>query len=286
MFKRIGNYKEGFGYINATTGKVVLKASILKMIKDMKIPPAYDNVVIFDKKSKIMAYGYDSKGRKQIIYNPEYVNEKANQKFQKIMKHHFAIKKLKENIISIIKNKSTETRLREIAIVIFIIFQCGFRIGNKKYEKENKSYGITTIKNHHLKFEKNKILIDFIGKKGVRNTGQCFDKDIYDYLYSVSRKRKPEENVFLHITSKDVNNYLKEWNKDITSKDLRTWNANHIFIESITKNMENKVRNPIKMSLQEVADKLHNTPAVCKKNYINPEFIELFENKLKNDGTI
>ncbi len=247
---RKGDYNIGFTYIK--NDKTIKDNKILDYIKSIKIPPAYKDVIINDNNNKkILAFGYDSKDRKQVIYNPEFVKKNNNKKYKRYLYLCKNINKLKKKINSDLNGNNEKNK--EIAIVIFLILNCGFRIGNDIYLKNNNSYGITTLEKKHIKFVKpDKMIIEFNGKKNVLNKSICKSKIIYDYF-------KTKSNKLFDITSLDVNDYLRDFN--ITSKDLRTWNANELFNKYIK---YNKVNQAIKM----VAKKLHNTPSVCKKNYI------------------
>jgi DNA topoisomerase-1 len=282
---RVGNYATGFKYYK---NKVeITNSDEIDKIKLLKIPPAYNNVTIINSK-KVIAYGYDSKNRKQVLYNPNFIAKQNIIKYKKISNSIKFFLKLKKKIAKDLSN--TDEKTKAISVIITLIFSCGFRIGNKKYEKENNSVGLTTLKYKHLKFENNKILIDFIGKKGVRNLAYCDNRKINEYLdnkYKVASSN--DDYIFSYgtnkiITSNDVNEYLKmignyysnnESNTIITTKDLRTWNANILFISYFKKlskdnnNIEKNIKNAIEM----VASKLHNTYSICKKSYIDPEII-------------
>ena len=289
---RVGNYKTGFKYYK---NKVeITNSDEIDKIKLLKIPPAYENVTIINNK-KIIAYGYDSKNRKQVLYNPKFIAKQNIIKYKKISSSIKFFSKLKKKISRDLSN--TDEKIKAIAIIITLIFTCGFRIGNKKYEKENNSVGLTTLKYNHLKFENNKITIDFIGKKGVRNLAYCNHKIINEYLsnkYKITTSK--DDYIFTYginkiITSNDVNEYLKKisnyysdtkTNTIITTKDLRTWNANTLFITFFKKlrrndnndNNDNRnIEKIIKKAIEMVAEKLHNTYSICKKSYIDPEII-------------
>lgn len=270
MYERIGHYKTGFYYINKETKQKITDESILAWIKDLKIPPAYNNVIInHNKGHKILAYGYDSKMRKQVIYHPEYVQMRQDKKYRKIMQLHPVFQNIMKKIADDILSCNIKTK--EIAIIIYLIVNCGFRIGNKKYEKLNNSYGISTIRFRHVSFKKGNIIFDFIGKKGVRNVSKCDNMTIYKYLMKKQKKLSDEDYVFTNISSQDVNAYLKEFDEKISSKDLRTWNANLSFLQFVKEACELGSKNPVKDALQKVSDKLHNTAIVCKKSYIDPK---------------
>jgi len=305
---RLGTYATGFKYyknkIEITNNEEIEK------IKLLKIPPAYDNVTIINNK-KIIAFGYDSKNRKQVLYNPKFIAKQNAKKYNKISASIKFFTKLKRKIATDLcgGNNSGDEKTMAIAVILTLIFTCGFRIGNKKYEKENNSVGLTTLKYKHLKFENNnKILIDFIGKKGVRNVATCDNLKIYEYLNikfknagiaaAAAAGAKMEDYIFSYgpenskvITSNDVNEYLrtisKSFSKDIiiTTKDLRTWNANMLFLTFFKKlrkarhNEDNKdtekiVNKDVKRAIEMVAEKLHNSYSICKKSYIDPKIIE------------
>lgn len=298
---RLGTYKTGFKYYK---NKVeITNSDEIEKIKLLKIPPAYENVTILNNK-KIIAFGYDSKNRKQVLYNPTFIAKQNEKKYNKISSSINFFSKLKKKIANDLNNSDEKTQA--IAVIITLILTCGFRIGNKKYEKDNNSVGLTTLKYKHLKIENNKILIDFIGKKGVRNVAECDNRIIYDYLYNKYNDLNKEDYIFSYdknkiITSNDVNEYLKkisiQYSKSetiiITTKDLRTWNANMLFMTYYKKIRKTRSRNndknnkndnnidsekninkDIKNAIEMVAKKLHNSYSICKKSYIDPKIIE------------
>ena len=236
---RVGTYKTGFKYYK---NKVeITNADEIEKIRLLKIPPAYENVTILNNK-KIIAFGYDSKNRKQVLYHPAFIAKQNVKKYNKMTVSINFFSKLKRKVATDLKSSGGDEKTMAIAVIITLILKCGFRIGNKKYEKDNNSIGLTTLKYKHLKFENKKVLIDFIGKKGVRNVATCDDRIIYEYLHKAVAAAASADYVFTYdngrvITSSDVNEYLKVISKrysgdiHITTKDLRTWNANTLFLE-------------------------------------------------------
>lgn len=317
---RIGTYKTGFKYYK---NKVeITNADDIEKIKMLKIPPAYENVSILNDK-KIIAYGYDSKNRKQVLYQPAFIAKQTAKKYDKISTSIKFFSKLKKKIAADLGSGSGggDEKTLAIAVIITLILTCGFRIGNKKYEKDNNSVGLTTLKYKHLKFDndqdilagKARLSIDFIGKKGVRNVAECDNKIIYEYLYNKYKDTAKEDYVFTFdggkvITSADVNEYLKvisnKYSKKgaepiiITTKDLRTWNANMLFLTyykklrksrdrgsgkdaaALADTDEKTINKDIKAAIEMVAQKLHNSYSICRKSYIDPKIIEdLLSNK-------
>lgn len=284
--KRVGTYITGFKYYKYRPGKPdkpdmgseITDEDTINKIKKFKIPPSYDNVVILNNK-KILAYGYDSKGRKQVIYNSKHIEKQNELKYDKIQRFDKHFLKIKKQVAKDLKSSDEKNKI--IAIIITLILSCGFRIGNIKYEKQNKSYGITTLNYSHIKLlNDNTVSFDFIGKKGVRNQAICKNKYIYAYLSAkLDILESPEyrecpEYIFKYnnrrITADDVNNYLMcNLKVNITTKDLRTWNANNLFNKYLHKYRNEK--NPVKKALELTSFELHNTSNVCKKSYIDPK---------------
>jgi DNA topoisomerase-1 len=314
---RLGTYKTGFKYYK---NKVeITNAEDIEKIKLLKIPPAYENVSILNDK-KIIAYGYDSKNRKQVLYQPAFIAKQTAKKYDKISTSIKFFSILKKRIASDLgSGSSSDEKTLAIAVIITLILTCGFRIGNKKYEKDNNSVGLTTLKYKHLKFENEGrqggralLSIDFIGKKGVRNVAECDNNIIYEYLYNKYTKAAKEDYIFTYdedkvITSADVNEYLKiisnKYSRKgtepiiITTKDLRTWNANMLFLTYYKKlrksrgcgkeakavdagavaavaDTEKSINKDIKTAIEMVAQKLHNSYSICRKSYIDPKIIE------------
>lgn len=326
---RLGTYKTGFKYYK---NKVeITNEDDIEKIKLLKIPPAYENVSILNNK-KIIAFGYDSKNRKQVLYQPDFIAKQTAKKYDKISTSIKFFSKLKKKIATDLGSGSGgDEKTLAIAVIITLILTCGFRIGNKKYEKDNNSVGLTTLKYKHLKFDNEKqgvLLIDFIGKKGVRNVAECDNNIIYEYLYNkymkattvaaptVAGAASKEDYVFCYdgtkvITSSDVNEYLRVISSKysgkgaepiiITTKDLRTWNANTLFLTYYNKLRKTRSRGrrkdakdaanadaanaadfatlktinkDIKTAIEMVSAKLHNSYSICKKSYIDPKIIE------------
>jgi DNA topoisomerase-1 len=329
---RLGTYKTGFTYYKVS-GRSGSKVEItdskeIDKIRALKIPPAYENVTILNNK-KIIAFGYDSKNRKQVLYHPSFIAKQNIKKYNKIsmasIKFFSKLKrKISEDLGSGNGGSDGNEKTLATAVIITLILSCGFRIGNKKYEKVNNSVGLTTLKYKHIEFQETnqKLIIDFIGKKGVRNIAECDNKVIYDYLYQKNknnmnhsdgdRSDRRDAYVFTYdgnkvISSSDVNEYLRRISEPysivITTKDLRTWNANMLFLMYYKKLRKQKqkrhssetaaaaaadvsvvaaaaaadtkdIEKDIKKAIEMVAEKLHNSYSICKKSYIDPKIIE------------
>ena len=282
-------------YIDKKTKRKIKSKKIIKQIKSMKIPPKYKNVKInTNKNAKIMAIGTDNKGRNQYIYNKNFIENQKIKKFNNqiiLGKYINRIKKdIKENINS---NKPIYDKDKIISIVLFLIFNCNFRVGNHEYKIKNNTYGTTTLNKNHLIFKKNEVEIKFIGKKNVENKSIIKNKKMIHILKELCYYNRNEEYIFYYlekdklypIHSTHINNYLKKFDDRLTVKMIRTWNANKILLQSLVKldkpNSNKEIKKNLIKANKMVSLKLHNTPNVCKKNYIDNNFCKLYENNNK-----
>lgn len=271
------NNKYKYKYYDKNNNIIPNKKAI-SLIPSIYIPPAYDNVEIsLNPKSKILAIGEDNKNRKQYIYHKNIIKKNSNKKFYKLIElgkiYPKIIKKINKD-----SKQSEDPKLKHIATIIRIIIDCNFRVGNKIYEKENKSYGVTTLKIKHFTFNKNNIVIKFNGKKNVMNKCKLTHKQTIKNIKHFKKDKGLNKHIFSfkdsssikNVNSNDINNYLQQFG-NYTSKNIRTWRANTLLIKYLLQILS------IKDSIQKVAELLHNTPAVCKSNYLDSKLISFYE---------
>ena len=272
--KRGDKYK--YKYYDSRDNELLNKAIINNAKKGLYIPPAYDNVKInLCKSEKVLAIGYDNKMRPQYIYNKKFKQEQSIKKFNHMYEFGLKFKEINKKINSDLYSYG-ESKEKQIAMILKLIMDCNFRVGNEKYCKENNSFGVTTLQKKHIKVIKNKIVIDFNGKKNVRNTCKIKNKKIIKTLKEKKRTLNNEDSIFTYrigkkyhkIKSKDVNEYLKQFG-DFSAKNFRTWGANIEFINNVLKMCDkefpkktNEVKKTLNDCVKNVADKLHNTAGV------------------------
>ena len=274
VYNRNNKYK--YKYFDKNNRPVSHK-TVIQYIQNLYIPPAYDDVKINkNNKSKILAIGKDSKGRLQYIYNQKYINRQSIKKFENLNKFGNVYKKMIAKINKDIE--SDDIKIKQIASSLYLVINCGIRIGNDKYTEDNKSYGSTTLLNKHVKIVKDRINLEFIGKKGVVNTGTCRNKKLARTFRKHKKRTTNKTPLFTYcingnnytLKARDVNKYLKSFG-DFSSKNFRTFTANLHFIIHLNKT------DSVSDSLKKVADKINNTVSVCRKNYIDPRLIDFFE---------
>lgn len=286
-------------YENDKRSTPITDAHVLDRIRALHVPPAYTNVVIYPREEdKIQAFGYDAKGRKQTTYAKWFVEQQSAIKFDRVLRLKRIIPKIQADVNRTLKGAVDAlpklpviTNHVQVCIVVKLMMLCNFRIGNSVNATKYKSYGLTTIQWRHIAFdddddENAKVTFSFVGKKGVLNEAGCTDKRIvkllqHMYMHMQHNNSEVTENqsVFT-ISASHVNEYLKSFSQsdreDISSKDLRTWQANALFMKYFNKNKKDATMSLKKRqtyAVERVAEALHNTPAVCRRSYIYPEFL-------------
>ena len=261
------------------TYKYKCKKEDLERIKKLRIPPNWTDVKVDSNAcAKIQATGIDSKGRKQYIYHSKWVEKSKKNKALKIKTlNHEKYTRVIKNYIS----KKDLSRDCVIANVIKLMDDLNIRVGNESYKKENGTYGITTLMKQHLNGNK----LTFKGKKGIEHTKVIENPESLSFIKRVKPMKGPYlfyDSTGNTISSKDLNNFLKEKiQTNITCKDIRTYNANKIFLRfmnHLQKGVTEKERNKnIIKGIDHTAEKLGNTRKICKDSYIFAENINKFK---------
>ncbi|MCO6149485.1 DNA topoisomerase IB [Flavobacterium sp. NRK1] len=283
--KRKGN---GFSYIDES-GHTVKDRYILERIKKLVIPPAWENVWISPyENGHLQVTGTDAKGRKQYRYHPEWNRIRNQSKFYRLRRFAHALPLIREHVEKDLKRKGLPYE-KVIALVIKLIELTNIRIGNDAYKKLYGSFGLTTLRDKHVKFEGASVSFDFIGKKGVKHKIKLQSKKLANLVKKC--KEIPGHELFQYydddgkrhtIGSADVNNYIKDiTGEDFTAKDFRAWagslNALCAFIDIGNYNNDTDCKRKVVAVLDSVAEKLGNTRTVCKKYYVHPTVIAAYE---------
>ena len=303
--KQLYKSKKQFHIINE---KVITDKDLIKRIESIYIPPAYKDLVISkSENNKIQAIGTDARGRRQYIYNTKYTKKRNERKYDDVMELGKSILKIEKDNEYML-NKLTNKKYEEwdlpndyIPIIIYMLKLYHFRIGNECYAKDNKSYGITTLKKKHIHFlANNKFKIEFIGKKSIVNSytddniliSKLLKKLIEnasedDFLFKYNHINQ-HNNKKIHqlITPEHIQSFFQDnYNAYITPKMFRTWYGNHHIINylqqlfkehKLKKRMvKNEVRELINKCSEHVSNKLNNTPSVTKKSYIDNKILDL-----------
>lgn len=281
----------GFTYLD-TRGNNITDEKILKRIKSLVLPPAWQNVWIAPKaNAHLQATGIDAAGRKQYRYHNEWAKHRNETKYFRLLEFGSKLPEFRKNILKDLRRRELDER-KVLAISVNMMQKTLIRIGNESYKQLYGSYGLTTLRDKHVKIEGNTLQLSFKGKKGVyheiklndanlaRLVKKCRDipgQELFQYYTTEGERRS--------IDSGKVNSYIREVSCcDFTAKDFRTWAgtlqtmkllAGHEYPESA--NLRKKI---IVSVLDEVSAMLGNTRSICKKSYVFPPLLEEYENGL------
>ena len=267
----------------------------LKRIACLAIPPAYENVwICMDPRGHLQATGRDARGRKQYRYHPEWRSVRDDAKFDRMTTFAEALPRLRRKLARDLELGGLP-RQKVLAAVISILDATRVRVGNVEYARDNKSFGLTTLLNRHVSFVRDgRAILNFRGKGGVQHEVLIDDKRIAKIMRHC--QELPGQQLFQYVTdegqrapidSGQVNDYLRDaMGDDFTAKDFRTWGATlqAVILLAHTPLPENasdrSFKSEIAAVVKQVAAQLRNTPAVCRKSYINPVVFDAWRSGL------
>lgn len=286
--KKVG---KGFQFFDKQ-GKQITDKNILERASHLAIPPAWENVQICQSPhGHIQAVGWDERGRKQYLYHEEWNKLQSQHKFNKMIFFGEVLPEIRKQIASDMKSPGLH-RKRVVSTVVWLLQNTFIRVGNEEYAKENKSYGLTTLRNKHVQIEDDKVTFDFKGKSGVfheveinnpkvvKIIKKCIELPGYELFQYLDEDEKKKQVV----DSRDVNEYLRGiTGEDITAKDFRTWGGSvlaaytlHALGPSDTKIW---LKKNISTAIKNVASHLRNTCPTCRAYYVHPTVLKTYEEK-------
>ncbi len=277
---------KGFCY-RLPDGALLTDKQEQQRIAALGLPPAYENVwICLDPRGHLQATGYDSRGRKQYRYHPDWQNFRSERKFDQLLKFGEALPRIRSRAkrdLALGLDRSDAV----IAALVALLDATHLRVGNRAYAKENRTYGATTLLKRHMTLSDDAILLRFTAKGGkrVRHTLkhprlQRILEEIADLPGRQLFSWPDEQGVPHPVDSGRLNAYLaKAAGFPVSAKTFRTWGGSLAAFNAAWDFMEAEGKPPkIKMMAQAASDALHNTPAVCRSSYIHPSILGLSEN--------
>lgn len=283
--KRAG---KNFVFLNKR-GEKISDVKILERIKKLVIPPAWTKVWIAPTaKAHLQATGIDVAGRKQYRYHNEWVKQRNETKYFRLLEFGSKLPEFRKNIILDLRRKELDER-KVLAISVNMMQKTLIRVGNESYKQLYGSYGLTTLRDKHVQINGGTIQLSFKGKKGIYHDIRFSDRNLAKLVKKC--RDIPGQELFQYYTpsgerrsidSGKVNNYIREISCcDFTAKDFRTWAGTlqtmqylgeYDYPENVTLRKKNIIS-----ALDQVAAKLGNTRAICKKSYVLPALLEEYE---------
>jgi DNA topoisomerase I len=277
----------GFRYLDSG-GKPVRDPYAMARIRSLAIPPAWTDVwICASENGHLQATGRDAKGRKQYRYHVDFITIRDGAKYERLVEFAKVLPALRA---AIAKHMALPGLPREkvLATIVHLLDSTLIRIGNDSYARDNDSYGITTLRDGHVKIAGSELRFQFKGKSGktwrltlrdrrvakiVRSCQELPGQHLFQYL--------DEAGNVLRITSTDVNDYLRSLTgREVTAKDFRTWagtvlSANLLHEIGRPESMT-AAKRQIRTALHQVAARLGNTVAICRKCYVHPSVIDAY----------
>jgi DNA topoisomerase-1 len=269
-------------------GKPIRDKNVITRIKSLAIPPAWTNVWICPRiNGHLQATGRDAKGRKQSRYHPRWREVRDETKYERMRLFGETLPVIRERVEADLALPGLP-REKVLATIVRLLETTFIRVGNEEYAKENHSYGLTTMRTKHVDVDGSTVRFKFQGKSGKRHmidisdrrlariVKRCLDLPGYELFQYV------EDDGTVHsIDSSDVNEYLRNITEQpFTAKDFRTWAGTVLaclelraFVACET---QTQVKKNIVEAVKKVAERLGNTPAVCRKCYIHPAVLDCY----------
>lgn len=273
-----------FAYIDID-GKEIRDETQLQRIKALAVPPAYVDVWICPlENGHIQATGRDARGRKQYRYHTRWREVRDENKYGRMIEFAKQLPKIRDKISRDLALTGLP-RQKVLATVVELLQTTAIRIGNDEYAKANQSYGLTTLRNTHVKVTGSGVRFTFRGKSGVRHAIDLRDKRLARIIRQC--QDLPGQQLFTYldddgesrvIDSSEVNAYIRDISgDDFSAKDFRTWLGTVACAEFLAQEQpaesQGERKSRVASVIREVAKRLANTPAVCRKCYVHPDVI-------------
>lgn len=276
-----GRGEKAFTYRHPN-GRLVRDAATLNRIRKLAVPPAYTDVWICpDPDGHLQATGRDARGRRQYRYHPRWRTVRDEAKFGHMMLFAKVLPKIRHQVETDLA-RSGLPREKVLAAVVRMLESTLMRVGNEEYAQTNKSFGLTTLRNRHVRVRGRSILLNFRGKHGISHHIDLEDARLAKIVRQC--QHLPGQDLFQFVDdggethgigSSDVNRYLQEISgAEVTAKDFRTWAATNLAALALQELAAATEPLPPKKSMlqaiEAVSKLLGNTPAICRKCYIHP----------------
>jgi DNA topoisomerase-1 len=287
--RRCGSKSRGFWYEDAR-GRRVGEAATLERIKALAVPPAWREVLVAPGPcARVQAIGLDGAGRVQRVYHAAFSAARQRRKYEKIERFGEALAGLRRRTNEDIAREGLPKE-RVLAVVVRLINDLYFRVGSEESVRTYRTYGVTTLRNHHLEIKRGgRLVFQFTGKHHVDHRLILVDEELaalvrdiqalrgrrlFQYWDEVRKAPRP-------VTPRDVNDYIKSATaSEFSAKDFRTWGGTLLAAVSLAESgkaddARQSNRNLVR-ALRTASERLGNTPAVCRTSYVHPAVFESY----------
>jgi DNA topoisomerase I len=278
---------KSFRYLDPK-GQVITDEKSLDRIRSLGIPPAWKDVWICPRPNgHIQATGRDAKGRKQYRYHPHWREVRDESKYHRMIAFGEALPQMRAQVRHDLTLHGLP-RARVLATVVELLDETAIRVGNEEYARTNQSFGLTTLHNKHVRVSSDEIRLTFRGKSGKQHAIALHDRRLARIVKQL--RDLPGQELFQYVgddgathavTSDEVNAYLREISgQDFTAKDFRTWvgtvTAATYLVACQPTTTDREAKHQVIEAIKVAADKLGNTPAICRKSYVHPHLLSTY----------
>jgi DNA topoisomerase-1 len=278
---------KSFAYVDAD-GRAIRDPEALARIKALAIPPAWTDVWICPSpRGHLQATGRDARGRKQYRYHARWRAVRDEAKYERMLAFGRALPRIRQRVQEDMSRPGLP-RDKVLAAIVRLLEATLIRVGNEEYARQNRSFGLTTLRDRHVSVEGSTVRFKFRGKSGIQHeTGlrdrrlarivrRCQDvpgQELFQYV--------DQDGTHRSVESADVNDYLREVaGEGFTAKDFRTWAGTVLAATALREleefDSETQAKKNVVRAIERVAERLGNTPAVCRKCYVHPAVIDAY----------
>ncbi len=276
-----------FRYLDPDRQPVTDEATLAR-IRTLAIPPAWTEVWICKlDNGHLQATGRDARQRKQYRYHPRWRSVRDESKYERMISFGQALPAIRRQVETDLKRPGLP-RDKVLATVVHLLQATMMRIGNEEYARTNRSFGLTTLRARHVQIDGKQVQFRFRGKSGVMHDIKLEDRRMARIIASI--RELPGQDLFQYqgddgephaIGSADVNDYLREISgEDYTAKDFRTWSGTVLAALALSEfekfDSDVQARKNIVRAIETVAERLGNTPTICRKCYVHPAVIDSY----------
>jgi len=279
----------GFSYADID-GSPLHDADTLERIRALAIPPAWKDVWISPwPGGHIQAVGTDAAGRRQYRYHDAWRLRRDRLKHERVLELAQRLPAVRETVTEHLAGQGL-TRARVLAAAVRLLDLGFFRVGGEEYAEENGTYGLATLRRDHVELTRGGITFDYEAKGSQHRVHAVVDDDVRKVVAALLRRRDPGPELLAFrvgrewhdVRSIDINGYLREVaGEDMTAKDFRTWHATVLCTVALARaratSSASGRKRAVAGAVRGVAEALGNTPAVCRKSYIDPRIIDLYD---------
>ena len=272
---REGGKRSGFRY-RGPTGHLVRDARTLARIEALRVPPGWRDVhIATNPRAAVQAWGVDYKGRKQYRYHARAVERGDRRKYYRVRNLARELPAIREHLLHDFR-RGDFSKTHVAAAAVRLLNEGFFRIGSDRYARENRTFGLTTLRKQHVEVDGDAIRFEYRGKRGIRQWKVVTDREaascIAQLLGAPGARvfRYLAHGAWVDLTARDVNEYVRRvTGRRYTAKDFRTWGGTLRFATVLAElgraESEAARKRTVSLAVRLVAAELGNTPAICRK---------------------